>query len=99
MKRLTRQPRKYWLAYAGHALQGFLVGLFCPMFWGAFLYTHYQRSEFEAYWKRNEAGEYLAGDMVSRDIADYLAGYYVGSSVTIVLLILAIFVKPEWLFG
>ena len=88
--KLKRAPRKYWLAYAGHALQGFICGLLMPLLWAPYLYTNYQRSEYEAYYNRNKDHAFVADDFVSRDIADFLAGYYAGSAVTICLTLLLI---------
>ena len=80
--RLTREPRDWkrlWSAYVGHFVQGLVSGAVLPFIWQPYLFTNYQRSEFEAYWKRNEVGDYKAHDMVSRDIADYTAGNLLGS--------------------
>ena len=81
--KLKRAPRKYWAAYIGHGLQGFICGLFMPLVWLPFLYCVYQCSEYAAYYLRNKDHAYTAGDMVSRDVADFMVGYGGGSAVTI----------------
>ena len=90
MQRLTREPRSWkangW-AYIGHAAQGFVAGLVLPFIWQPYLFAQYQRCEFEAYWRRNEAGEYMAHDYPSRDIADYTIGYTTGSGITLAAVI------------
>ena len=83
--RLTREPRKwaYAPAYAGHIAQGLLCGIAVPFIWLPFAFIAYQVTEFCAYWLRNSAGDYKAHDMVSRDIADFMCGGYVGSIIGI----------------
>ena len=93
MTRLDREPRNWrqlWAAYLGHFAQGVIAGLALPLVWSPFIFTNYQRAEFDAYWRRNEAGEYKAHDFVSRDLADYLFGYYVGSGVSIAAIVTAL---------
>ena len=82
--RLKRQPRKYWLAYIGHALQGFVCGAAMPLIWLPYCYVNYQRAEYEAYHNRNLEHAFTAGDMVSRDIADFMLGYWCGSILTLI---------------
>ena len=84
-KRLKREPRDWranGLAYAGHFAQGMLAGLALPVIWTPYLFTNYQRAEYQAYHNRNLEHAFTAGDMPSRDIADFLAGYWCGSLVT-----------------
>ena len=82
---LKRKPRNWkanGFAYVGHAAQGLVCGLFMPFFWAPYLYAQYQRAEYESYYNRNKDGDFLADDFVSRDLADWLLGNYIGSIIS-----------------
>ena len=86
--KLTRPERsnKFLLSYFGHALQGCVAGFYVPWLFSSYLYVNYQKLEYTAYYNRNKDGEFIAGDTPSRDIADYLIGYYIGSTVSTILI-------------
>ena len=86
-QRLKRQPRNpaYFWSYAGHIAQGFICGLAMPLVWLPLAYIAYQCIEWICFWKRNEAGKFLADDHPSRDIADFMAGGWIGSAFGIPL--------------
>ena len=85
-KRNPRNP-KYWPAYLGHAGQGFICGLLLPPPLSVTLavvgYWLYQRTEFQRFAMRRDAEmrwgqDAVVDDWPSRDIADHLAGLWLG---------------------
>ena len=78
-----RQPRnwkKHWKSYAGHLVQGVVVGWLLPDYhaaWGVLLcYLLYQVVEWLRF--RDVVQGIDLSDWPSRDIADFLAGVWIG---------------------
>ena len=96
-----RQPRnwrKYWKSYLGHVVQGVVVGVALPdahAIWGVFIcYTVYQIVEWLRF--RDVVQGIDSTDWPSRDIADFLAGIWVGFFLGLLTGVDELLMKGMW---
>ena len=97
MEQFKRAPRnpKYWWSYAGHFLQGLAVGVSLPgvnLILACLGYWLYQVVEYRRFADKRDAmlrwgPGFEVDDWPSRDLADHLAGLWVGTVAQITVCI------------